>query len=128
MPRGRCPHDDGLATVWAAGAVAALLVIAGVMWTLGAIVVTRHHASNAADLAALAAAGHLLRGPDQACERATRITEGMRVRLRECRFDGWDALVVVEAAGPTFVMRFGPITAQARAGPVERWPNDPRSL
>lgn len=112
--------DAGMASLWAACAVAGLLVVAFVVWTLGAAAVTRHRAEHAADLAALAAAGAADRGQAEACVRAAHISERMQVRLRMCRFDGWDALVMVEVAGPTFLSRFGPATARARAGPVER--------
>ncbi|PRX50548.1 secretion/DNA translocation related TadE-like protein [Prauserella shujinwangii] len=116
---GQGGRDAGLATVWAAGAVAALLLVGCLLWWLGAAVATRHRAAGVADLAALAAAGHASAGPAGACGRARMVTERMRVSLRECRFAGWDALVVVEArpAGP--LGGFGTVIARARAGPVE---------
>lgn len=115
--------DAGMASVWAAGAIAALLVVVSLVWTLGSAMVTRHRAAGAADLAALAAAGHVAAGRDAACVRAGRIAELMRVRLRECRLEHWDALVVVEAAGPDLLAPFGSPTAKSRAGPVEGPPN-----
>ncbi|MFF5991086.1 Rv3654c family TadE-like protein [Prauserella flavalba] len=118
MPRPEAEPDGGSATVWAAGAIAGLLAVAGLLWLLGGAVVTRHRAANAADLAALAAAGHAERGTAEACAHARRIAERMRAHVRECRFDGWDALVVVEAVGPGSLAGFGPVTARARAGPV----------
>ncbi|WP_228714029.1 Rv3654c family TadE-like protein [Prauserella endophytica] len=119
MPRPADEPDGGSATVWAAGAIAGLLVVAGLLWLLGGAVVTRHRAANAADLAALAAAGHADRGSAEACAHARRIAERMRARIRDCRFDGWDALVVVEAPGAGPLTGFGPATARARAGPVD---------
>lgn len=122
MRRGEKPHvapDAGMASVWAAGAIAALLVVATLVWMLGAAIVTRHRASGAADLAALAAAGHALEGQDMACSRARLIAERMRVVLRDCRLRHWDALVVVETSGPAPLVPFGAATAEARAGPVE---------
>ncbi|WP_199431578.1 Rv3654c family TadE-like protein [Qaidamihabitans albus] len=116
------PHrgvDDGFATVWAACAIAALLTVAGVLWWLGAAVLTRHRAADAADLAALAAAAHAGRGSVESCEHAGLVAGRMRVRLRECRFEGWDALVIVEARPPAPLALFGPATARARAGPIE---------
>jgi secretion/DNA translocation related TadE-like protein len=110
--------DDGMATVWAACGIAALIVVAAVVWTLGAAVVARHQAGNAADLAALAAAGHADGGRDVACRHAGDIAERMGVQVRECRLAGWDALVTVEAGGPGLLARFGRVTARARAGPV----------
>lgn len=119
VTRRRRPDDEsGLATVWAAGAVAALLVIACLVWWLGAAVVTRHRAANAADLAALAAAGHAGNGALEACERAGAVADRMHVRLRDCRLERWDALVIVEALPPGPLARFGAAVARARAGPV----------
>lgn len=115
----RAGRDTGSATVWAAVAVAGLLVLGALLWTLGSAAVLRQRAANAADLAALAAAGHADLGTAEACARAERVTGRMSVRLRECRLDRWDALVVVEAVGPPLLARFGPATARARAGPVE---------
>ncbi|KAA9149484.1 flp pilus-assembly TadE/G-like family protein [Amycolatopsis acidicola] len=106
-----------MATVWAAGAVAVLLGIAGLLFLLGSAILTRHRATNAADLAALAAAGQAELGVAAACGRAQAVTEEMTVQLVSCRLDQWDALVEVEAAAPG---GFGSATAHARAGPVAR--------
>ncbi|MEU6643293.1 Rv3654c family TadE-like protein [Saccharomonospora sp. NPDC046836] len=122
MRRPPVEPDAGSATVWAAGAVIALLGLAGVLWLLGGAVVTRHRAASAADLAALAAAGNADHGTAAACARADEVVERMGARLRECRFERWDALVIVEAAGPGLLARFGPAIARARAGPVESEP------
>lgn len=109
--------DRGSATVWAVGAIAALLVVAGLLFTLGSAVVTRHRASDAADLAALAAAGSAGRGAEAACARALAVTARMSARLVSCRLDGWDALIEVAAAVPGGL---GDASAHARAGPVPR--------
>lgn len=106
-----------MASVCTAGAVAALVVLAGVVWTLGAAVVSRHRAAGAADLAALAAAGAAHRGTGAACARADVLGDRMRVRIAECRLDGWDALVVTAVDTPGLPLS-GPATARARAGPV----------
>lgn len=116
---GEARGDRGSATVWAAGAIAALLAVTGLLWALGAAAVTRHRAASAADLAALAAAGHVQDGAVEACGHATRIAERMRVAVRDCRLEQWDALVVVEAEGPGLLAAFGPAVGRARAGPAE---------
>lgn len=118
MRRSSSGRDRGVATIWAACAVAALLVLATAVFWLGTAVLTRHRAGNAADLAALAAAGAAQRGTEVACARARWIAERMSVRVGECRFEGWDALVTVEAGLPGVVTAFGPARAHARAGPV----------
>lgn len=109
--------DRGSATVWVAGAIAALLAVAGLVFALGAVVVTRHRAGDAADLAALAAAGRADQGTERACAQARSVVERMSVRLASCRFDQWDALVEVQVDAPGGL---GVLSAHARAGPVAR--------
>lgn len=107
--------DSGAATVWAAISVAALLVVAAMVFSVGSVMLTRQQAADTADLAALAAAGGAARGGQVACERAHSVTAKAAVRLVTCRLDGWDALVEVEAAAPGGL---GVASAHARAGPV----------
>jgi secretion/DNA translocation related TadE-like protein len=114
----RTARDRGSASVWAAGATAALLALVGLVVAVGAAAVTRHQAASAADLAALAAAAHAWSGQEYACGRARWVTDQMRVQLTGCRLDGWDALVEVAAQPPDLLVGFGPATARARAGPV----------
>ncbi|TNC21065.1 Rv3654c family TadE-like protein [Amycolatopsis alkalitolerans] len=109
--------DRGTATVWAAGAIASLMVVVGLLLSLGSVIETRHRATSAADLAALAAAGRAGAGPVAACERARSVAVRMAVRLVGCRFERWDALVEVEADVPGLP---GVCSAHARAGPVAR--------
>lgn len=118
MNRRRPAGDRGSATVWAAVLSAMLLVLGTVGIDLASAVRTRHLAGSAADLSALAAAGVSAEGEERACTtaRTTAATNG--ARLRECRLDGWDALVRVEVdRGWTLVGR-GPAGAEARAGPA----------
>ncbi|GAB3006160.1 flp pilus-assembly TadE/G-like family protein [Amycolatopsis acidiphila] len=109
--------DRGSATVWTAGALAALLVVAALVFALGSVIVTRHRAADAADLAALAAAGRADEGIESACARARAVVDEMSVRLVSCRFEDWDALVEVQADAPGGL---GVASAHARAGPVAR--------
>ena len=98
------------------GVVAMLLLIivtvAGAQ--AGAAVVTRHRVTGAADLAALAAASRLTEGDENACEQARRVAEANRSTLGRCTVSGWEVVVEVSATTP-----FGPVSAQARAGPAE---------
>jgi len=112
--------DQGSATVWAAGAVAVVLVIAVAGMHLGGVLLARHRAESAADLAALAAAGRSVAGQQVACARARELTERMTVELVSCRLEGRDALVEtrVRPGGP--LARFESATARARAGPVHQ--------
>lgn len=112
--------DQGSATVWTAGAVAVVLVIAVAGMHLGGMLLTRHRAESAADLAGLAAAGRSVAGQQVACARAHGLTERMIVELVSCRLEGWDALVEVRVRPGGPLARFGSATARARAGPVHR--------
>ena len=111
-------NDSGSATVWAAGGIAALLLIVGMVVAIGAAAATRHRASGAADLAALAAAAHATDGEGPACARALWVAQRMRARLTACRLHGWDAEVEITVQPPDLLVGFGWATAHARAGPV----------
>lgn len=115
----RCGSDRGSATIWAAGAIAAVLVVATLVIWVGAAAVTRHRAESAADLAALAAAGGALGGSRDACGQARRVADRMRVVLHVCRLAGWEVSVEVAATPPGVLAAFGSAVARARAGPVE---------
>jgi len=110
--------DRGVATVWAAMVIAVLAGMAVFGLHLGEALVARHHAESAADLAALAAAAHVLPGEQYACSQGRRVTDRMRVDLVSCRIQGWDVLVDVTAQPPGWLGHLGAATAQARAGPA----------
>ncbi|MBV9013573.1 MAG: flp pilus-assembly TadE/G-like family protein [Pseudonocardiales bacterium] len=110
--------DRGVATVWAAGAIAVLVSMAMFGVYLGEAAVTRHHAESAADLAALAGAAQVIGGEQYACAQARRITDRMHVRLVSCQVHDWDVLVDVAAQPPGWLGSLGAATARARAGPV----------
>lgn len=110
--------DRGVATVWAAVAIAALVSTAVFGLHLGEALVARHHAESAADLAALAGAAGVLPGEQHACAQARRVTDRMRVELVSCRVQGLDVLVDVAAQPPGWLGELGAATAQARAGPL----------
>jgi secretion/DNA translocation related TadE-like protein len=114
-----CIDDDrGVATVWAAGAIAVLLSMAVFGVYLGEAVVIRHHAESAADLAALAGAAQVIAGEQYACAQARRVTDRMRVRLVSCHTRGWEILLDVAARPEGWLGGLGAATARARAGPV----------
>ncbi|RKT52139.1 secretion/DNA translocation related TadE-like protein [Saccharothrix australiensis] len=89
------------------------LVVFGV-W-LGEVVIARHRAAAAADLAAVAAAGWLVDGSSSACGKAAWVAERMESELVACDVSGWE--VVVEVRGPGSVV--GAPSARARAGAGE---------
>lgn len=110
-------RDDGVATVAAAGAVAVLLVLLGLLLQCGAVVATRHRAEGAADLAALAAAGDGVLGPDVGCARASEVAALNGAVLVECRWSGWTVAVRVEERCSCPLPVSGPSSGRARAGP-----------
>jgi secretion/DNA translocation related TadE-like protein len=93
--------------------IAVLLLVTGVGARLGSVVVARHRAQAAADLAALAAAARLPQGGSAACARATVVAREMRVGGIECQVDGLDVIVTAEVP----VAFTGVAKAFARAGP-----------
>lgn len=94
--------------------VAVVLFVTGAGAYLGSVVVARHRAQAAADLAALAAAARLPSGVAAACARATAVARGMGIDGAECRVDGLDVVITVRVA----VAFTGVAQAAARAGPV----------
>lgn len=115
--------DRGSATVWSVGAIAVLCVVFGVVLALGHAVVVRHRAAGGADLAALAAADHWMRGGTAACARADRVARAQDTRLVRCVITGEVSDVSVESGR-------GPFTVEVRAragpaGPVEPSPAVP---
>lgn len=95
--------------------VVVLLWVTGSGAYLGSVVVARHRAQAAADLAALAGAARLPSGAEAACARATAVAREMRVDHAECGVDGLDVVVAVQVA----VALAGAARAAARAGPVD---------
>ncbi|MFC5994541.1 Rv3654c family TadE-like protein [Pseudonocardia hispaniensis] len=110
--------DAGVATVWAALAVVAILGIVLAAIDLGAAVAARHRAEAAADLAALAAAAEAARGQEPACERARRTAELTGGRMRRCALIGWDAQVEVTISRRLRLLGPADAHARARAGPA----------
>ncbi|MBS4727728.1 hypothetical protein MSM1_04985 [Mycobacterium sp. SM1] len=97
-----------------------LLSITGAGAYLGAIVVARHRAQAAADLAALAGAAQLPGGTAAACARAAAVARQMRSDGAHCAVHGLDVVVTAEVA----VAFAGTARATARAGPESgAWPN-----
>ncbi len=111
--------DRGVATVYACLGCVLLLVVTGLGVQLTAGVLARQRAETVADLAALAGAGKVLRGPDIACQAAVAVASANDAALESCSVTGADVLVTVSVrlrAGPMT----GSATGRARAGPVAR--------
>jgi secretion/DNA translocation related TadE-like protein len=118
LPAQRPVGDAGVATV-AALALSTALAGAGVgAMLVGDAVVTRHRAAAAADLAALAAAAHVLGGPRAACAAARTVATVDGARLTACAVDGSVVRVVTAVAFAGPLGRFGSAHASAVAGPA----------
>jgi len=82
---------------------------------VGGVVLARHRAQAAADLAALAAAARLPSGTEAACAQASTVARTMRVDDVGCRVDDLDVVVTVRVV----VVFAGGAQAAARAGPAD---------
>lgn len=107
-------RERGSATVWAVLAACVLCTVFGGVLVLGQVVVARHRAAGAADLAALAAAGAWTRGEEAACAAARRVARAQGAELSRCAAAG-------EVAEVTALVPVGPFGARvrSRAGPQE---------
>ncbi|MEV6432782.1 Rv3654c family TadE-like protein [Nocardia sp. NPDC051463] len=117
MTRGQA--ERGGATVSACLALVGLIGVALLVGQVGVVVVSRHHAQAAADLAALAAAGALEQGAEAGCAQALEIARHMRARIHECEVTRWDVTVAVVRNVPIGLYGKWTVRAVARAGPVE---------
>jgi secretion/DNA translocation related TadE-like protein len=115
--RRKPPHDQGVATVWAAAGVAVIMAALLVGVHLGAAVIARHRAEAAADLAALAAAGIAVEGAGPACRKAAEIAAAMDGTVTTCRLVAWDALVEVQVPIAVALPGTSHAAGRARAGP-----------
>ena len=116
---GEGRRDEGFATVFACLALAALVGATLLIAQFGVVVVARHRAQAAADLAALAAAGELTRGADVGCVEAGEIARRMGVWIQRCEVGQWDATVTVEGNVPMGLLGMRTVRAVACAGPIE---------
>ncbi|MFD6884275.1 MULTISPECIES: Rv3654c family TadE-like protein [unclassified Rhodococcus (in: high G+C Gram-positive bacteria)] len=109
--------DRGSASVIGCAVMAALIAVTATLLHVGSVVVARHRAQGAADLAAVAVASALDRGVVAACEAAEPIALRMHVRVRRCDIENWYALLEVTAPVSSL---FGGDEARAvaRAGPA----------
>ena len=85
---------------------------------VGSAAIARHRAQSAADMAALAAAGHLADGAAAACAQASTVASAMATVVRQCAVHDLDVVVTVDAPVSFGRTGFGPASASARAGPA----------
>ena len=117
VPRRRT-DDRGSATVVLLGVIGAVLVVTISGLLLASAVLASHRARAAADLAALAAAGVLMRGEpaSAACSLAAQVAAANHAQVLQCVASGSEVRLV--AAVPAGVKGVGVATARSRAGPA----------
>jgi secretion/DNA translocation related TadE-like protein len=96
--------------------VMVLLTVTSGVAVLGSVVIARHRAQSAADLAALSAAAGLASGHRMACARAVSVATAMRATVTDCAVEGLDTVITVAAEAGVPGWR---ASARARAGPGE---------
>jgi hypothetical protein len=143
--RGGRAGDRGAGTVLALGLIGLLAAATIATATLGRVMVARHRASAAADLAALAVAAALVdasvtggpvstgaqpaavagapgdASPSAPCRRGAHVATVNGARLTRCEAgEAGEVRVLVQVSTGVALPPFGVATAQARAGPA--WP------
>ena len=123
------PCDERGSATLLALAVGLLLVGAGLVCALWAVISTGHHrAAAAAEMAALSAAQAMQPGGDWhaesggPCDVASRIALAHRAELLSCRIDGDTVEVVAAVELRLGVLGSPSMKSVARAGPVSRDP------
>ena len=113
----RVRGDRGAGAVLVLAVAALLVLVAATSAAVIAVAVARQRAAAVADLAALAAAQHALRGQTAACSWAARTARADGGRIRSCVLLGDVAEVVAEVRPPGAIGRLGVAVSRARAGP-----------
>jgi secretion/DNA translocation related TadE-like protein len=98
--------------------MAALIAITIGAIYVGSVVIARHRAQSAADMAALAAATALPAGSGLACDKASTVASVMGTALAACAVEDLDVTITVDVP---VSLPWGTVAARAlaRAGPVE---------
>lgn len=106
-------------------ALVLMLTVSGLV--LASAVLASHRARSAADLAALAGAGALMRGepPVAACQSAAAVAAANHGRVQRCTAVGAEVRLTI--AVPAGMRGVGVATARSRAGPGpgESWIRHP---
>ena len=112
-------RDRGSVTVLVVAFIAALWLAVTAAAAYGGAVLGRHRAGTAADLAAFAAAVHVLDGESRACSVASQVAMRNGGVLTSCRIGGEDVEVKVSRSVEIAGVGLRTAAARARAGPVE---------
>ena len=115
--RRHLSDEQGSATVAVLGVIAAVLILTISGLFLASAVLASHRARAAADLAALASAGALMRGqpPATACQSAAQVAAANHGRVQGCVAVGTEVRVIIAVL--TGMKGLGIATARSRAGP-----------
>ncbi|HEX3003803.1 MAG TPA: Rv3654c family TadE-like protein [Angustibacter sp.] len=108
--------ERGSATVLATALVALAASLAVLLAAWASVVVARHRAAGAADLAALAAASALVRSPTEACAAAQRSAARNGARVTGCQVGPTSVDVTVGVRPAGAAGRLGEAVSRARAG------------
>ncbi|MFR9752604.1 Rv3654c family TadE-like protein [Nocardia sp. 004] len=114
----RVSGEAGVATVFTCLGLVALLSVTVVIAQVGVVIVARHRAQAAADMAALAGAGTLVDGTEIACAEAEDVARRMGARIQNCEVTEWDMTITTERNVPIGLYGDRIVRAIARAGPV----------
>ena len=110
--------DAGAASILVLAVLMVALVLVAGVGGLSGVVLARHRATAAADLAALAGADVLAgRAAGDACAAAGEVAEANGARLGSCAPEGADLLVSALVVPPGPFAALGSATGRARAGP-----------
>ena len=120
-------RDRGSMTIWVAATMALIWLVATGALAYGTVVIGRHRVETAADLAALAGAGRVADGQATACVVAATVSARNGGELGTCRLIGDDIQVLVTRRVGLGRPGVHTATAAARAGPVDRGDQPPRT-
>jgi len=113
--------DSGSGSLYVVAVVSVLWLVGLGAVVAGQALTLRHQAAAAADLAALAAADHVLDGAVGACGRAHEVARANGAALVRCTVGSEvaDVAVAIRMRGLGPVRGLPPVRARARAGPTE---------
>jgi secretion/DNA translocation related TadE-like protein len=109
--------ERGSATPFAVACLGLLVLLAGALGVVAAMVHAQRRAQSAADLGALAGAQALAAGAD-GCAAGSRIAGANGASLTSCQVTGREVRLRVEVTGPHWLGQTADLTAEARAGPT----------
>ena len=114
-----CREERGSALPFAVACLGLLVLLAGALGVVAAMVRAERQAQAAADLAALAGAQAVAAGRD-GCAGAAPVARANDASLTRCAVAGREIRIAVRVRGPRWLGQRGDLDAEARAGPAGR--------